>query len=202
MTMEITIEQVLTWNPCSTYRYPEYLRKLFGGDSITPREMSQLDIPANHIVWGLLHCVEDGKTQRGLACEFAERVLPIYEKQFEDKRPREAIERLREYLRYEASIGQLEAAATAAAEAAAEADKDEIYSAYSAAMAAAEAAGETVYCAATRASAAVAYEVAEDFSEEAAVAERRWQIDRILEVLEERQPARRATAPAYVETAK
>ena len=91
--------------------------------------------------------------RRELACDFAERVLPIYEKANPgDDRPRIAIETARKYARGEATLEELNAA-------------------YAAAYAAADAAADAADAAADAAAYAAAY-----------AAERKWQAGRIREV--------------------
>jgi len=59
------------------------------------------------------------KTARLFACDCAERVLPIYEKEYpDDKRPREAIEAARRYAKGKATKKELAAAWSAARDAA------------------------------------------------------------------------------------
>ena len=66
---------------------------------------------------------EAGKMSMLLACDCAERVLPIFEKAFpDDSRPREMIEVLRRFARGEATEEELDAATSAAVDARAAAD--------------------------------------------------------------------------------
>ena len=60
-------------------------------------------------LWALQIVIEPAdKEIRLLACDYAKRVLPIFEKQHpEDKQPRQAIEASRQYARGEISIEQL-----------------------------------------------------------------------------------------------
>jgi hypothetical protein len=116
--------------------------------------------------------VIDAKVVRLLACDFAEHVLPIFEKKRPgDLRPREAIAAARAYVRGETGLGELRekrAAANAAAYVAAAA-----YAANAAANAAYVAAAYAAD-AADAACAAVAY---------ARSKERAWQTARVIEVL-------------------
>jgi hypothetical protein len=112
--------------------------------------------------------VIDAKVLRLLACDFAEHVLPIFEKRRPgDLRPREAIAAARAYVRGEIGIGELREK-RAAADAAA---------AYAAAAAAADAAAAYA-AAAADAAAADAVAAYADRSKE-----RAWQTARIVEVL-------------------
>jgi len=67
-------------------------------------------------LWALRAIVEPADREiRLLACDFAERVLPIFEKLYpNDKRPRAAIETARRYANGEATIEELNAARSAA----------------------------------------------------------------------------------------
>jgi len=71
-------------------------------------------------LWALQAIVEPADREiRLLACDFAERVLPIFEKLYpNDKRPRAAIETARRYANGEATIEELNAARSAAWDAA------------------------------------------------------------------------------------
>ena len=125
--------------------------------------------------------VIDAKVLRLLAADFAEHVLPIFEKQRPgDLRPREAIAAARAYARGEIGIGELREKRAAAAAA------DDAYAAaYDAASAAAA-------CAAAAAAYAAAYDAYADAAYAAAYAayaaaarskERAWQAARIIEAL-------------------
>jgi hypothetical protein len=105
----------------------------------------------------------DDRELRGFACDCAERVLPLFEKQHpDDTRPRVAIETARRYARGEATEEELAAAEAAAG----------------AAWAAAGAAGAAG--AAARAAARAAASAARAAAGAAAgCAERQWQADRL-----------------------
>jgi len=66
-------------------------------------------------LWALQIVIEPAdKEIRLLACDYAKRVLPIFEKRFpEDKRPRQAIEASRKYAQGKISIEQLRVASDA-----------------------------------------------------------------------------------------
>jgi hypothetical protein len=106
--------------------------------------------------------VIDDKVLRLLACDFAEHVLPIFEKKRPgDLRPREAIAAARAYVRGEIGIGELRE------------KHDAAYAAAAAAYAAADAA-------AADAAAAAAYAAADAYARRN---EHTWQAQRIAEVL-------------------
>jgi len=109
----------------------------------------------------------DERTARLFACDCAERVLPLYEAQYPDDRPRKAIEVARRYAEGAATREELAAAWYAAEEAAWYAARRD--ASWAAAWAAREAAGD-----ATRAAARAA----------AWDAERQWQAGRLRKILE------------------
>jgi hypothetical protein len=80
--MQITVDDVLSWYPCEGYRARKKLLTITGGrESLTPFELLDLNIPWEDRLWVLLR--EPIFTQielRLLACDFAEHVLPIWEK--------------------------------------------------------------------------------------------------------------------------
>ena len=120
---------------------------------------------------------------RLLACDFAEHVLPIFEKwRPGDLRPREAIAAARAYVRGEIGIGELREKRDADAAA------DAAYAAYAYAAAAAAAAAAAYAAYAYAAAAYAADAAAADAAADAAAAadrsrERAWQATRITEVL-------------------
>ena len=125
------------------------------------------------------------RTARLFACDCAARVLPIYEKKYpKDDRPRNAIEAARKYAKGEITRPEVDTAAVAARAAAAEA-------AWAAAMAAARAAAmaaarDAAMAAARDAAWDAAMAAARDAARDAAWdAERKWQTQRLLEILNE-----------------
>ena len=122
---KITVEQVLALKPCEEYT-PERLHDLMA-EPVTPLEICDLDsVPVLDRMWVLLRLgVIDDRNLRLLACKWAERVLPIFEKAYpDDDRPRNAIAVSRRFANGDASKEELAAAkndAWAAAGAAAEA---------------------------------------------------------------------------------
>ena len=145
--------------------------------------------------WPVLrHVAESGEAGlrivKTFALDCAERALPVYEAKYPgDLRVRAAIEVSRHYLRGEATIDEVKAAAAAARAA------DAVYAAYAAACAAyaAYAAACAAAYAANAANAAYAAEAAEAAAAAAAAAaadaaahaaERRWQRGRLIKLLE------------------
>ena len=133
-------------------------------------------------VWAsvrLLHEVPITETDlRLLACDYAEHVLTIFERtNSEDKRPRTAIETARKYVRGEATLQDLHAAAYAAANAA--------YAAAYADAAAAYAADVAAYAADAAANVAYAADAADAYA-----GERKWQRERFADLLKRLQGGR------------
>jgi hypothetical protein len=118
------------------------------------------------------------KQRRMLACDFAEKVLPIFEKKYpNDDRPREAIEVARGFVNRKATEKERKAAAAAAADAA------DAYAAAAAAAAAAgyAAAGYAATAAAGYAATAAGYADADAYAAKEKAC--RWMCDRIRKVL-------------------
>ena len=116
------------------------------------------------------------KTARLFACDCAEHVLPIFEKQYPgDKRPRHAIKTARRFALGTATQDELDAARTAAWEAAWEAAR--------AAWEAARAAARTAEGAAARTAAWAAGEAAWDAGEAVWDAEMKWQTKKLLKII-------------------
>jgi hypothetical protein len=148
-------------------------------------------------VWAsvrLLHEVPITETDlRLLACDYAEHVLTIFERtNSEDKRPRTAIETARKYVRGEATLQDLHAAAYAAYVAAYAADAAAYAAAYAAdaaANAAAAYVAATAYAADAAAyaadAAATAYTDADAYA-----GERKWQRERFADLLKRLQGGR------------
>ena len=135
---KITVEQVLALKPCEEYT-PERLHDLMA-EGLTPLEICDLDsVPVLDRMWVLLRLgVIDDHNLRLLACKWAERVLPIFEKAYpDDDRPRNTIAVSRRFANGDASKEELAAA------------KNDAWDATSAA--AARAAAWTAAMAATRA---------------------------------------------------
>ena len=161
---------IIDWLRPNIYEVEIRGRKIDEGDKICA---SQMRVLRKCEMW-------NSKTARLLSCEYAEHVLPIFEKMYpEDKRPREAIETARKFAMGEATQEELTAARDAAWDAARDA-------AWDAASAAASAAAST---AAWDAASAAAWDAASAAASAAAnaaakAAERRWQNKRLLPLLQ------------------
>jgi hypothetical protein len=138
------------------------------------------------------HLKVDKKTIVLLACDFAEHVLPIWKKYHpDDDRPKEAIQAARKYVAGEIKLSTLNRAESAAAQAAAEADAAADAAAAAADVAAAWS-GDAAWAAAwaERAASAsewAAYHHAEAHGNDpdaAKAAEKKWQVSRMVQVLE------------------
>jgi hypothetical protein len=92
--------------------------KKYGRDTDIPLSTILDSNGLDDTIWCLQCCTDDtkaGKFFQSLACDYAEHVLHIYEKQYhDDDRPRKAIEASRLYLKGEATIEELAASRTAA----------------------------------------------------------------------------------------
>ena len=198
--MNTTLNKIREHHPCTSSW--EALLESLGKTKADDDPLSMLHIletlNVQDFLWATRTLPEHKDVWVGLACDFAEHVLPIFETKYpKDKRPRECILATRKFLLGEITREELlrcrraaDAAATDAAAAAAAtyaADADAATAAYAAAAAAADAAA--AYAAAATAYAAVyaadaadaAYAV--DAAYAAAAAERKWQKERIIEVL-------------------
>ena len=131
----------------------------------------------------------DERTARLFACDCAEHVLYLYERDYpDDNRPRHAIEVARRYANGEATVQELTAAWAAAAGAARAAAGD----AAGAARAARDAAGDAAWAAAG--DAAGAARAARDAAGDAAwAAEREWQAAKLAEYLTEDDRGKRVS---------
>ena len=89
----ITVNYVMSLNPC--YRR-EHVTNLFGGKKwMSPTTVLKLDtVSHTDKMWLLCRSsFMSDKNWRLFACECAERVLPIFEKEYpDDNRPRKSIE--------------------------------------------------------------------------------------------------------------
>jgi hypothetical protein len=156
----------MEFRPC--YDRGEILKMSGGIESMTLLGIARLDsVSVDDRLWVLFWLLPE-KTMRLLACDFAEHTLYIFEKQYpEDKRPRQSIETSRRYAEGEATQEELDAAWASARA-----------SAWESAM---ESARESAMESAWGAARASAWESA---MVSAWGAERQWQINRVIEVLE------------------
>ena len=185
--LHITFNSIKFHEACSEGYDP--LSNYLGGDSNygmdTPISLIKCleSNPIKDVIWALRATLEDSKEfskQFAIAC--AEHVLPIFEKEFpEDNRPRKAIEA--------AKAGKVTPEIIEAAKAGKVTPEiiDAAYYAYSAYYAAIAAASATAYCAATAADAAAAaaayYAAASAYCTTAA--ERQWQKELLIKMLNE-----------------
>jgi branched-subunit amino acid aminotransferase/4-amino-4-deoxychorismate lyase len=171
--MKITKKQLLKFNPCR--------------DGLAFAESCNFDFSkiyetcerSDWLIWLLRKTNAITKPQAVLlACECAEHVLAIYEKKFPaDKRPRQAIEAARKWVSDPTEENRSKCRAAYAAYASASASASAAASAYASAAYASAA-----YAAADAASAsAAAY--ASAASDAARTTERKWQADKIREII-------------------
>ncbi len=178
---------ILEYSPCEEAR--AWLR---AGKFKTMAEAWDACPRGDWMMWTLR---KTGKAERktlvALVCDFADRVLPFYEKKFvNDPRPREAIAAARAYANGDITLNELRKAraAAAAAAAGADADADAADADADAADAYAYAADAAAYAAADAdADAADAYAYADAADAyayaDAQSTERKWQADRIRELV-------------------
>jgi len=102
---------------CFERRYRKLARSLggvraYGRDTPIPLTAVLDNNGLDNALWALRATAEDsGPIARELACDYAEHVLPIFERDYpDDKRPREGIEVARRYARGEATDEELAAA--------------------------------------------------------------------------------------------
>jgi uncharacterized protein YjbJ (UPF0337 family) len=150
--MIITVELLRKWDAC----YPdERLRELVG-DGLTPVQVCDLpDVSVSDKLWVLLReDILSARTLRLLACTWAERVLPVFERERPgDVRPRDCLAVARRYAEGQATGEEL-AAARGAAWAARDAAWDAAAGARDAARGAAWAARDAAWAARDAAGAA------------------------------------------------
>ena len=164
----LTIDLVMSWNPCKEYTL-ERVEELFAGrEALTPQEVAALDIPAADKLWVLLREeIIPAEVLHELACKFAERPLLRERDAGREPDPRswKAIEAKRAWLRGEINDEELEVARSAAWDAA-----------WAATWSAARDAAGYAAMAATEAAIMAARAGFGD-------AEKEWQLTRVLEVL-------------------
>jgi hypothetical protein len=106
LVTRIDCEQLREWHACyydecvPNDEVDARMRKWMGGDSITPLAAMDLDVvPITDRIWlATRPGVLSERNLRHLACDFAEHVLPYFERACPcDKRPRVAIETARRY---------------------------------------------------------------------------------------------------------
>ena len=115
--MKITLEQILGWGPCVDYDTAAAIIEATDANwPKTPLEIAELDIPVEDILWVLLRPEIIPEEQLHLlACDFADDVLLIFEREYPgDQRPRAAIETKRRWVNGDATDDDLDASWAAA----------------------------------------------------------------------------------------
>lgn len=191
--MLITIEDVLSWYPCSRYNTRRKLLKITGGrTSMTPVELSQLDIPAEDILWLLLRSqVMGDRNLRLYACDVAEHVSHFWNTETNSTwKPADLISVARAFANGDVNFDELRAAARATAWTAAGGAEGAARSALAARDAVgavwatgAEAAATMAAGAADQAAAWAAGTVVGEAMDAARIVEQQWQLDLLREYL-------------------
>ena len=122
----LTIMDVLRMRPCEGYGTDRVKGLWAGRESLTPLEILGLDIPIEDRFWVVLRYDTIGqKLCDEIACDIADHVLPIFEREYpDDKRPREAIEITRLHIAGKATGDARDVAWAAAGDAARDAAGD------------------------------------------------------------------------------
>ncbi len=180
-------QDLLKWLNASIYEAEPSAEMIEGEDKVVCRSVRLL----RKMAW-------DKQTAVLFACDCAERVLHVFEKQYpDDKRPRTAIETARKWARGEATLKETRSASDAAAAAAgasysaACADDTVSYAASDAAgsaYAASDASDDTADVAYSTYAASGAATHAADAAD---ASEREWQLKRLMEYLEGKNEGRR-----------
>ena len=183
MKTQITVLDIMNAKPCSSYSQEVVTALWAGKETLSSKEISELDIPGQDRLWALINTSLTEKEQRLFACDCAERTLnrEIEKGNQVDPRSLEAIEVSRKYAAGLATLAELNAAWDTARDAASSAARD---AARAAASSAARAAASSAACSAAWAAAwAAASSAASSAARDAAwAAEVSWQIVRILEI--------------------
>ena len=113
----VTIDQVMSWNPCNPPYTREYVTKLFGRrKTLTALQILDLKIPVGDRLWAVLRPeLIDDRTLRLFACDCAERALKRDRKigREPDKRLWDAIKVARKFAYGKATKEKLAAARAA-----------------------------------------------------------------------------------------
>ena len=120
----ITVDLVMSYEPCYDR---ERIQELFGKRKyIMPLTILKTDnVSAEDKLWLLLrNDFLSEKNRRLFACDCAERVLHLYEKEYDNPAPRKAIETARLYANGKATQDELDAAWAAAWAAARDAEQE------------------------------------------------------------------------------
>jgi hypothetical protein len=108
----VTVDQVLSWHPCSEYTRERVTELFAGHDTVTVADILNMDIPPQDKLWAALHReFFTDERLHNLACDFAEHVVHLCG---DDPRPQAAIDAKRAWLRGEITDEELTAARDAA----------------------------------------------------------------------------------------
>lgn len=93
----VTIDDVMAWEPCSPYDRERVTELFAGREAVTALDILDMDIlHGDRVQAGLRWYLIDEKTLRSLGYDFAEHVLPLFEADHpRDSRPRQLIENAR-----------------------------------------------------------------------------------------------------------
>ena len=143
----VSFETIMSWKPCLAFPEVRIKRLMRGRKALSVADILRMrSITRRDKLWAVLRNEFFGDRElRLMACDFAERVLPMFEAKYpDDNRPRKAIEVSRRFAVDEATAEELECARSAARSAAGYAAwcaaMCAVYAAKSAACRAAEAA--------------------------------------------------------------
>jgi len=110
MKKQLTVDDIMEWVTCREWPREKVQEKFGKRKTVTPLQLAGAEgVEAQDKLWILLspEIIPEKKLQL-LACDFAEDVLPIYEKAYPgDKRSRQVIEAKRKWVRGEISDEQL-----------------------------------------------------------------------------------------------
>lgn len=108
----ITADQIHRWVTHDAWHTHKNLRALFDGKSIAPLAVCDLDIPVKDRLWILLRPdIIPERELRLLACDFAEHVLYIFERDYPgNNHVRDLIETARDYVRGEVMLDAMDIA--------------------------------------------------------------------------------------------
>jgi len=182
--MLVTVKDIMDLEPCEEYTQSRVEDLFAGRRQVTLVEIAHFPIPAEDRLWALLQLIKDDRVILLFACDCAERALPLFEAERpDDMRPRRAIEVARAYAKGETTLEELRAARAAAWDAAWDAAGAARAARAAAGAAAWDAAWATARDAAWDAGAAAWDAGAAGDAERAWVAEREWQLSKLIEYI-------------------
>ena len=117
MKKQLTVDDIMEWVMCKEWSREKVQEKFGKRKTVTPLQLAGAEgVSAQDKLWILLRPeIIPKKELQFLACDFAEDVLPIFEKEYpDDKRLRQAIEAKRKWARGEISDEQMVEARNAA----------------------------------------------------------------------------------------